>query len=54
MYKYEWKLAEEGRGKSYRAVTVIEQWIPVLFGALHAILAVVTILEINCILDWVQ
>ena len=54
VYKYEWKLAEEGRGKSYRAVTTIEQWIPVLFGALHAILAVVTILEVNGILDWVQ
>ncbi len=54
VYKYEWRLAEEGRGKSYRAVTTIEQWIPVLFGALHAILAVATILEINGILDWVQ
>ena len=54
VYSYEWKLAEEGRGKSYKAVTTIEQWIPVLFGALHAILAVVTILEINGILDWVK
>ena len=54
VYSYEWKLAEEGRGSSYRAVTTIERWIPALFGALHAILAVVIVLEINGVLDWVQ
>ena len=37
MYKYEWHLAKEGRGKSYRAVTTIERWIPILFGALHGV-----------------
>ena len=54
VYKYEWKLAEEGRGNSYRAVTTIEQCIPVLFGALHVILTVIVALEINGILDWVK
>ena len=30
MFKYEWQLAEEGHGKTYRAVTTIERWIPIL------------------------
>ena len=46
MYKYEWQLAEEGKGKVYRAVTGVELWIPVVFAALHAVLAVVIFLEI--------
>ena len=46
LYKHEWKLADEGRGKSYRAVTTIERWIPILFAALHIVLALVVILEI--------
>ena len=54
IYRYEWTLAEEGRGKSYRAVTTLEQWIPALFVVLHAILTVVIIFEISGILDWVQ
>ena len=40
MYKYEWQLAEEGHGKAYRAVTTIERWIPILFAALHVVLAI--------------
>ena len=35
LYSYEWRLAEEGRGKPYRSVTDIEQWIPRAFLALH-------------------
>lgn len=34
-YAYEWQLAEEGRGKSYRAVSRIERCIPVVFLVLH-------------------
>ena len=46
MYKYEWRLAEYGRGKSYRAVTAIEKWIPILFAVLHVILAIVIVLSL--------
>ena len=54
MFKYEWRLAEEGQGKAYRAVTTIERWIPVLFAALHAGLAIIIILEIAGELDWAK
>ena len=43
MYAYEWQLADEGRGKAYRAVTKIEKWIPLLFAVLHMGLLVVMV-----------
>ncbi len=43
MYAYEWKLADEGKGKIYRAVTKIEPLIPFLFAALHLGLAIVLV-----------
>ncbi len=51
MYKYEWRLAEEGQGKAYKAVTTIERWIPILFVALHVVLAIIIIFEIAGVLD---
>ena len=54
MYKHEWALAEEGQGKTYRAVTTIERWIPILFVALHVVLAIMIILAIAGVLDWTQ
>ena len=54
MFKYEWRLAEEGQGKAYRAVTTIERWIPILFAVLHAGLAIIIILEIAGVLDWAK
>ena len=39
LYAYEWRLAEEGRGKIYRSVTDIERWIPLAFLGLHIVLA---------------
>ena len=54
MFTYEWRLAEEGQGKVYRAVTAIELWIPVLFAVLHAGLAIIIILEIAGVLDWAK
>ena len=54
MYKYEWQLAEEGHGKAYRAVTAIERWIPILFAALHVVLAIMIILAIAGVLDWTK
>ena len=54
MYKHEWRLAEEGLGKAYRAVTTIERWMPILFGVLHVVLAVMIILAIAGVVDWTK
>ena len=52
MYKYEWNLAEGGKGKTYRAVTALERWIPILFIVLHVVLAILIILAMCNVLDW--
>ena len=52
MYKYEWYMAHEGRGKTYRAVTTIERWVPVLFALLHVGLTIMVILGIAGVMDW--
>lgn len=52
MYKYEWYLAEEGQGKTYRAVTTIERWVPVLFALLHVVLTIMIILAIVGVMNW--
>lgn len=54
MYKYEWQLAEEGKGKAYKTVTGIEQWIPLLFAVLHGILAVIILVEIASVWCWAR
>ena len=46
MYEYEWRLAEDGKGKSYRAITTIEKWIPILFAILHVSLGIVITLSL--------
>lgn len=46
MYKCEWQLAEGGKGKTYKAVTAIERWIPGLFALLHVGLAIIIGLEL--------
>ena len=38
VYKHEWRLAEEGRGETYREVSQIEELVPWAFAVLHAIL----------------
>lgn len=40
-YTYEWQPAGEGQGNSYRSVTGIEQWIPLLFFSIHVFLLIV-------------
>jgi hypothetical protein len=50
MYRYEWRLAEDGKGKSYRAVTAIEKWIPILFAILHVVLGIFIVLSLVWIL----
>ncbi len=52
MYQYEWQLAENGRGKTYRAVTTIERWIPILFIVLYTALAVFIVLDILGVVSW--
>ena len=54
MYKHEWHLAEEGHGKTYRAVTTIERCIPILFAVLHVALAVMIVLAIAGVVDWTK
>ncbi|MYB49349.1 MAG: hypothetical protein F4X72_08835 [Dehalococcoidia bacterium] len=54
MYKHEWRLAEEGQGPAYRAVTKIEKWIPILFAGLHVVLTVMVILAIVGVVDWTK
>ena len=54
IYRYEWQLAEEGKGKRYLAVTTIEQWIPALFAVLHACLTIMIILAITGVVDWAK
>ena len=44
-YTCEWRLAEQGRGRSYRAVTGIERWLPWTFLALHVILGIALAVE---------
>lgn len=43
LYTHEWTLADEGRGKRYRAVTNIEAWLPRIFLALHMILHILSV-----------
>ena len=50
MYRYEWRLAEDGKGKSYRAVTAIEKWIPILFAILHVVMGIFIVLSLVGIL----
>ena len=44
-YTCEWRLAERGRGRSYRAVTGIERWLPWTFFTLHAVLLIALAIE---------
>ena len=53
-YKHEWRLAGEGQGAAYRAVTKIEKWLPILFAGLHVVLTVVVILAIIGVVDWTK
>ena len=37
LFKFEWKLAKQGKGSTYRPVTNVERWIPFGFIAIHTI-----------------
>ena len=53
-FEYEWHLAEEGQGKTYRAVTTIERWIPILFVLVHLALTIAIVLANLGLIAWVQ
>lgn len=42
-YTREWRLAEQGEGRSYRAVTDVERWVPWALLVLHVVLPIVLI-----------
>ena len=52
IFKYQWELAEQGRGKTYLAVTAIEKWIPILFVALHLVLGLLVLLSLSEVVTW--
>ena len=54
LYIYEWQLAEEGQGKSYRSVTRFEQRIAWVFSGLHIILFILITLAKIGLLDWLK
>jgi len=40
LYEYEWHLAERGQGKAYRPLSHLEGWVPLIFMAMYAVLAI--------------
>ncbi|EQD75623.1 small integral membrane protein [mine drainage metagenome] len=44
LYEYEWRKAEEGRGKAYHPLSHLERWVPIIFMALYALLATLSAL----------
>ena len=53
IYKYEWRLAEEGRGETYQETSKIESWVPYLFAGLHGSLAMWIVFENSGVRDLV-
>ncbi len=47
LYEYEWKIAEEGKGKTYRPLSHLEQWIPIIFIILYGS---VTLINLVCVI----
>src|SRR5207249_10868848 len=43
LYGYEWRRAEEGRGRTYVPLSHLERWVPVIFMALYALLAIISV-----------
>src|SRR2546426_6041883 len=45
LYDYEWKKAEEGRGKAYHPLSHLERWVPIIFVALYVALGVLGVVK---------
>ena len=43
-YYYEWKIAGEGRAKTYQPLSHLECWVPIIFMVLYLLLAIITML----------
>lgn len=41
LYGYEWKKAEEGKGKAYHPLSHLERWVPIIFIILYVLLGIV-------------
>jgi hypothetical protein len=44
LYDYEWKKAEEGRGKAYHPLSHLERGVPIIFMILYLLLGIVGVL----------
>lgn len=44
LYDYEWRKAEEGRGKAYHPLSHLERWVPIIFMVLYVLLAALSAL----------
>jgi hypothetical protein len=45
IYQYEWYMAGNGRMKTYRPLSHIEGWIPIVFAALHAAIGITSLVS---------
>ena len=43
LFRYEWHSCEQGKGKAYKPITHLERWIPIIFAAVHLVLAIYVI-----------
>ena len=47
LYDYEWKKAEEGRGKRYHPLSHLERWVPIIFVSLYVTLLVIAAVTVR-------
>src|SRR2546426_4345763 len=45
LYDYEWKKADEGRGKTYVPLSHLERWVPIIFVALYVAIGVLGVVK---------
>jgi len=44
LYEHEWKMAEEGKGKTYRPLSHLERWVPIVFMILYISVALINVI----------
>lgn len=47
LYDYEWKKAEEGRGKAYHPLSHLEKWVPITFMVLYVALGILGVAKVG-------
>lgn len=45
LFRYEWHACELGKGKTYRPITHLERWIPLIFAGVYLVLSVYCVLS---------